>query len=573
MLHARITQSSTFNAPAFRGSDGALDRRDLWLCAALLLIAAVVFGKDIAVGGPREDSAARMMDGVLIYDWVAAGPSAWLDPVGFAEHQYSYYPSLGIGSAYPPGFATVEALFFAVFGISVVTAHLCVLTFALLTCSGLFVLMRRFTGRLEAFCVVLCLMAMPSVVYWTRQVALEMPTLAVLIWSAVAACHYHRRPSRPRLLLWISVSLAAVMFKQTAIFVLASYGLLLLIWTIRKRVPLGHLVVAALCSAVLIGAYCRLISSGGASPHVFDLVLKGKSAWIMLSPSSWLTYALWAPSQTGIWILAFSAVGIALTLRRPDALGGLTFLWFVSFYTMASMIQEKEPRYLFFGLAAFAVWAGIGIAWSLSPIPLPPVRAAGAAALALAVTITALRQPIAYRPDYGPLVLANRDLIAGRVVLFNGLRDADFIFAVRQHLGPRQCVVVRASKLLYTCAAKPEYRFQSYVHSADDVNDRLKAFAFDSIIVERRPLLNLREERLLRESLRTSPDYALARSQTLAAGPDVPSSDMARLDVDVYVPVRPMERQVGNYEIALPMDNRVISVNLSSLIADIPSPI
>jgi hypothetical protein len=565
-------QFSISKLPPFRVSGSAIDRRDLWLCAVLLLIAAVVFGKDMTVGGPREDSAARVMDGVLIHDWVAAGPSAWVNPVGFAEHQYSYYPSLGIGSAYPPGFATVEALFFAVFGISVVTARLCVLTFALLTCSGLFVLMRRFTGRLQAFCVVLCLMAMPSVVYWTRQVALEMPTLAVLIWSAVAACHYHRHPSRPRLLLWIAVSLAAVMFKQTAVFVLASYGLLLLIWTIRKHAPLGHLVAAALCSAVLIGAYFRLISSGGASLHVLDLVLKGHSAWAMLSPSSWLTYALWAPSQTGVGILAFSAIGIALALRRPDALGGLTFLWFVSFYAMASMIQHKEPRYLFFGLAAFAVWAGIGIAWLLSIIPLAPVRAAGAAALALAVTITALRQPIDYHPDYAPLVLAHRDQIAGRLVLFDGLRDADFILAVRQHLGPRKCVVVRASKLLYACAANPEYRFQSYVRSADEVTALLKDFAFDGIIVERRPLMNIREERLLRESLRTSPDYALAESHILTSGPGIPASDMTRLDVDVYLPLRPLQRQVSNYEIALPMDDRVISVDLNRLIADIRSP-
>jgi hypothetical protein len=444
-----------------------------------------------------------------------------------------------------------------------------VVTFGLAAVSGLYVLVRGFAGRLQASFAVLALLAMPSVVYWTRQAMLEMPTLAVLIWSAVAACHYRRRPGWAALALWIALSVAAVMFKQTALFVFVPYAVLILVWAVRRQVPAGHVVVAAFTSIGAVGTYFILISSGGAGPHVFDLVLNGRSPWVMLSAGSWLTYARWLPGEASWWSILPGVLGCIVALRRADLLTSLAVLWLISFYTMSSLIQHKEPRYLFFGLLPLAVWAGVGTGWLLQRLPLSSLRTVGVLTVSLLAAAIAFRQPMDYRPDYGPLVLAHNDDIRGQVVLFDGLRDADFIFAVRQHLGPRKCVVVRASKLLYACAANPYYRFESYVDSVDDVGMLLRDFAFDAIVVERYPRMNLKEERLLRESLRLSADYALSASQTVAAGPTVHPTCMTDVNVDVYLPVANLERQVRDYDIPIPMDNRIISVSLDELLADI----
>jgi GNAT superfamily N-acetyltransferase len=78
--------------------DAAPDRRlfsppfttlDLVLVGLLLIMTGIILGKDISVGGLRwGDAAVHAMDGVLIHDWVAAGPEAWRHPVKFAEDQY-----------------------------------------------------------------------------------------------------------------------------------------------------------------------------------------------------------------------------------------------------------------------------------------------------------------------------------------------------------------------------------------------------------------------------------------------------------------------------------------------------
>ena len=70
-----------------------LDKWDVWLILAALVTTGIVLGKDISVGGLRYgDTAVHAMDGVLIHDWIAAGPDAWAQPMQFAEAQYGHYP-------------------------------------------------------------------------------------------------------------------------------------------------------------------------------------------------------------------------------------------------------------------------------------------------------------------------------------------------------------------------------------------------------------------------------------------------------------------------------------------------
>ncbi|MCP4592619.1 MAG: hypothetical protein GY842_17945 [bacterium] len=551
------------------GSDALLNRTDLVLCAILLAIAVLVFGKGITVGGPRwGDAGTHAMDGVLVHDWVGAGPSAWIDPVGFAERQYAHLPSLGMGSTYPPGFAVVEAVFFKVFGISVITARLCVLGFALAATGGLFVLIRQYAGPRVAACTALALLAMPSVVLWTRQTMLEMPTLAVLIWSAVAAGWYYRRPSWNRLAVWVSLASGAFLFKQTALFILAPYAALIIAWAVRRQVPRIHAVAAGLGAVVPIVGYFALISRPGQGPQVFDYVLEGRAAGSMLTAESWLTYLRWLPGRSGTCVLLFAIVGLLANLRRLNLLMVLTGLWFASFYVMSSLVQHKEPRYFFFGLLPVAVWAGAGLELVLARVHRREWRVLGLATLTLVVVVSAYRQPIPYRPDYGPLVLAHREQIAGRVVLFDGHRDSDFILAVRQHIGPRKCVVIRGSKLLYACACFPHVRFQSHVESNEDVASLLRNYAFDGVFVERHPKMNLAEEKLLRAALMESDDFTLTNSHTLAAGPQVTRNQRTRVQVDVYVPRQELQRTATAVEIPIPMDSRTIRVDLQTLHPD-----
>ena len=180
---------------------GSMDRVDLALLVILCLIASVVMGKDISVGGLRfGDTSVHAMDGVLIHDWIAAGPEAWVSPMTFAEKQYGQYPCLGIGRHYPPGFAMVEAAFFAVLGISPVTARLTVVFFALVLVVGTYTFVRQFSTPPVATLSSVLLITLPEVTLWGRQAMLEVPTLAVLSWGAVTFCWYLGQPTNRRLI-------------------------------------------------------------------------------------------------------------------------------------------------------------------------------------------------------------------------------------------------------------------------------------------------------------------------------------------------------------------------------------
>ena len=193
--------------------------RELMIVGLLLVASGAVLCKDITVGGFRYgDAAVHAMDGVLIHDWIAAGPEAWAHPLDFASQQYAHYPSLGIGRHYPPGFAIVEAAFFANLGISVFSARLCVVFFGLAAVCGTYVLVRRCAGRFASAFAVTALIAMPATTELGRQVLLEVPTLAVLIWAGVAFSGYLSRPTAWRLCLVIVLSGTAILFKQPAVF-------------------------------------------------------------------------------------------------------------------------------------------------------------------------------------------------------------------------------------------------------------------------------------------------------------------------------------------------------------------
>ena len=202
------------------------DRRpDLVVVSILLAVAAVVFTKDITVGGLRfGDASSHAMDGVLIRDWIAAGAGAWFSPMDFAARQYAHYPTLGIWHVYPPGFAIVESLFFALFGVSAFSARLCAAGFGLLAVLGCYKLSRRMMTPLGAACATGFLISAPGIVFWTRQAKVEMPTLAVLIWAVLAAVWYVERPSWRRWLPVTALILSAPFFKQQGIFIVPVLG-------------------------------------------------------------------------------------------------------------------------------------------------------------------------------------------------------------------------------------------------------------------------------------------------------------------------------------------------------------
>ena len=679
---------------------------DFLALGIVLLVTVGVLGKDIAVGGPRHgDSAVHAMDGVLIHDWVRAGAKAWVSPISFAEAQYAHYPSLGIGRHYPPGFAVVEAGFFAVFGISIFSARLCVLFFGLIAAVGTYTFMRSLrtipvepgrpsrsgettkqkvepvggppmaasspgqaTGppdRATSALAAIILITMPAMTLWGRQTKLEVPVLAVLIWGAVAFIWYLRRTSWGRLAVLLSVALLALAFRQTGVFLLGAISLTLTVCALWRTVRWAHCLCAIAVSVTALGLLVLSLDTHGAQ------LTFGEGGAASTDPSPWgflanlgpLTfYMTCIPGQVGIMVLLAAGIGLAGAIRKavggprrarvPSRMGAPSFAayvfsgftvdsepgaratgtpnhpalalgarkqpadretsprntpntyfaagegrgkdkiakpspnvsvphpcfarmghprdylhvqclflscWVLTSYLMLSLGSYKNPRFFVVGLFPFAVWAALGASRLMDVLPGKRVRLAACALVGAVLGTVALSRPVEHRPDYGNVVLASRDRIESRPVLFSGVRDGDFVLALRQHIPWRRALVIRASKLLYTCSAYPDRDFVSHVGSPEELAELMERFAFEYVFVERENKLGVAQDALLRDYLARAGMYRRIASHSLRSDP-IPS--YRDVTIDVYEALEPRPRTVKYFDIPLPRVGRMIRVDL-----------
>lgn len=542
------TRSSLFVSP--------LGRADAWLIVIAITIAGVVLSKDITVGGLRYgDTAVHAMDGVLIHDWIAAGPRAWMSPMNFAETQYGHYPCLGIGRHYPPAFAVVEAFFFAVFGISPVTARMAVVFFGLLACVGAFLFLRTLADRPTSFLGCVMLMSLPAVTQWGRQVMLEVPTLAALAWGAFTFSWYLSRPSGKRLFVLIIVALSTLAFRQTAVFLPSAVAIALSFAAWRRRVPWRH---AGICTVLaLLTIVGVLYSFEGAGERMF----RGRASYDSLWGLGALTYYLrQLPGEVGWPILLASLVGVVTVRRARLEHGVFLAAWLFVCYVMLCAAELKYARFFFVGLFPFAVWAALAVGRVLAWQRIRPARTVLVAMACAVLTVSAFRQRVEYHPDYGAIVSAHRHKIVNQPVLFGGVRDNHFVFAVRQHLPWRKVVAVRSSKLLYTCNTYPTVDFESRVESPSELRDTMNKYAFPLVITERGNRLGIPQEAALQAYLKDGGDYRLLATHDMRVDE---TRSHRNTTVDVYELTKPLHRVVKHLDIPIPRSNRNIRVSLA----------
>src|SRR5271169_3069224 len=161
--------------------------RDL-LCFLLLTVAVVLLFETSPRAGDFwwSDAPRHAMDGVFYHDMVRDLPLTHLKR--WAMDYYLQYPAITV-LFFPPLFALIEAVFFSLFGVSAATAQLTVSVFLLGAALGTYFLVRRWVGRPAALSAALLFIATPIMALWGRQVMLEIPAFAFLIWS----CHFFFR--------------------------------------------------------------------------------------------------------------------------------------------------------------------------------------------------------------------------------------------------------------------------------------------------------------------------------------------------------------------------------------------
>jgi hypothetical protein len=395
-----------------------------------------------------SEAPRNALNGAFVLDFLRHPPLH--DPVGWAYRYYDQYPALTI-FFYPPLFPFILSGFYAVFGVSHAVAQATESLFVLALGLGGYMLARRMLQPLSAIGAALALMSAPELALWGRQVMLDVPALAFVVWSLVATVTFIET-RRPILLYAIAaLVLGAVYTKLNAAYILAVHGILLWRAFGPALLRMRHLWFAAILSALALVPIVAMESRFGATNLTS---IQGSSAAADLHPAtefmSWLFYIQTLPAELG-WAPTLAGVAGLLALfavpswRADRARFFLPLVWLAIGYLVFGLVSLKEQRHAITFLFPVLIFACYLIERVFRRFG-PPVAALFGAAV-LAATLLAFPTP----REEGYQAAA--DYIAANapkdgLVMFSGLRDGTFIFDLRAHAERSDLKVWRADKLL-----------------------------------------------------------------------------------------------------------------------------
>ena len=321
--------------------------------AAIGLLACVVGGLYALLPKHGDiwwmDASRHAMNGAFILDFLHQLPLR--HPIEFAYDYYRQYPALTIGF-YPPLFSVALAGFYALFGVSEAAALLCELAFLFLLGYGAYRLSRHWLDPRSALGATLMVIGAPELLYWGRQIMLDIPAYAFLIWAAEFYLRYLKGAANRWLYLAVLLTVAAVYTKYNAIFFVAVMAVALPCargwralfdpWVLRAAV-LGALLMVPVAAIFVIFARYNLQQASAAPvapAHAAGGAAFTYYAAVLPAVLSWPTVLL---ACGYVAMLPFMP---ALRLSRAEAV--FLIAWVVIGYAFYSVIALKEPRHILF---------------------------------------------------------------------------------------------------------------------------------------------------------------------------------------------------------------------------------
>lgn len=436
----------------------------------LLLVALVLL---LFAFAPRQgeffwsDAPRHALNGVFVMDFLKAMP--WEDPVAFAERYYTQYPALTI-LFYPPLFYAVSAPFYLLLGVSHSTAILVVMLHYVAFVFGAWRLFGFWMSSWRAALAAAMLAAAPEIAFWGRQVMLEVPAFAFLIWSAVALTAYRRTLQRGQLYLSLLLLVLGIYTKISVAFMVVPFAVAL--YLERDRLPWKS-VHPWLTGGILLAALVPLVflTSKFGQANVQSVVGIADSEANRASLQGWIWYLRRLPDQIGWPVCVAGIAGLILLagarrrvprshIRMSAADLGFWFGWAISGYLFFSAIDLKEARHSIFILPPLVMLACYAVSCLMdqSRAWLAQLGKVLLALLPLLVLVqTLVWRPVSQVGGYAEAV----DFIARNApprsrVLFSGYRDGSFIFNMRAREDRRDIGVIRADKLLLRVAVRRE---------------------------------------------------------------------------------------------------------------------
>lgn len=439
------------------------------------------------------DASRHAIDGVYWFDIIRE--KGFFHPLKYTLDYYLHSPAI-TPIMYPPVFPLIEAIAFSIFGISVVTTKLTIglFYFSLLLCT--YVLSRIFFNILESLLAATTLAFIPDVLFWGRQVMLELPALTFMVTGIYFLIQYERQKRQTYLWLALLFGLLAFFTKQQALIVIFIYISIICIFSgirslFTKQIILCALIFFLFTSFYLVLSYFLTLN--------FDQALgRHPVSSINNIRDALLYYPKIVPNQIGYKILLLAIIGFSLNLWRflfkkplyKRELFLLAVTWITFNYLFITSIRHYEQRYAFFWIPAFVLLAVSGISQIVDLIKFNTLRQLLLIMLIFFESISFIFMPASppkyfFRKGLAQVAKCVNRHIHGPSILIHLHHDGTLIFRLRELSFNKNHYIFRALKLFAINYFGPDWGLQDQVKSINEMRKTLDGLGVNLFVIQR----------------------------------------------------------------------------------------
>jgi hypothetical protein len=325
---------------------------------------------------------------------------------------------------------------------------------------------------------------------------LEIPSLALGVAAIrhwIGYLEQNQRRSLYLSALWLS---AALLCKQTSVYLLVFCVLTLLVTGQGRRIVTRDAVLFTAIIAVLAGPFLTLMLFLQGKAVANDLGSHRMSGWERITYFSQTLPSSFAPT-----LLVLALLGAALAFRwdvpRRTAIMGC---WVLSGYLTCSWFGQRDARFAVYWFPPLVYFA-VGLITRFFRVG--RVRAVMRAAAVLLIVIPVIPAWQYQRPyitgykEIASRIVTNYD---SGIILFDGPVPGNFVFFMRALDPGRRFVTLR--KMLYADDIRPGPDSEELLHSKEEVAEALGRYGVRFAVVSQNLAIRFDSQRILREQLR-----------------------------------------------------------------------
>jgi len=472
---------------------GPLRRWSLLLGAIALV--CIVACRDIGKGefDYYIDEAQHAVTGLFIADALHDLPLR--HPVQYAYSYYAQYPAVAI-LHWPPLFYLFEGMGFLLLGPSVVSARLTVIFFTVVMLYQWFLLVEELQDSYTAGIATAVLGLLPMMLLFEKTVMLEIPSLALGVGTIRQWIRYLNQGRRRSLYafgLWLS---AALLCKQTSVYLLVFCALTLLMTRKWERILCRDALAVAGMVAVLAGPFLVLMLFMQGKAVANDLSSHRMSGW-------WERISYYAGTLPGSFspaLLVLSALGLLLAWRwNRRGQAPLMVCWILAGYLTFSWFGQQEARFAVYWFPPLVYFA-VGLLTQFFQVVRLRLAMRGVAAVLVALLVLpAWSQQRPYISGYKDVASQLVNKYRAGIVLFDGPVPGNFIFFMRALDPGRHFLILR--KVLYADDIRPGESSEELLHTREEMADVFRRDGIRFIVVSENLGIRFNSQRILREQL------------------------------------------------------------------------